>query len=71
MFHIFLANGSVHIANNDGETRVVVVYEKSIEDTLEELKRPGVIKLIEEALSKLKRENDRLEAHITLENMLE
>jgi hypothetical protein len=71
VFHVFLSNGSVHIANNDGETRVMVVYEKSVKDTLEELKKPEVVKLIEETLSKLKGENDRLEMHIAVEKMVE
>jgi hypothetical protein len=61
VFHIFLNNGSLHIGNDDGVTMIMVIYEKSIEDTLEELKKPEVMKLIEEVPSKLKRENDRLE----------
>ncbi|MCI4407811.1 MAG: hypothetical protein JHC26_01875 [Thermofilum sp.] len=71
VLHVFLNNGSLHIANNDGETRVTVIYKKSVEDTLEELKKPEVMKLIEEVLTKLKRENTRLEMHITVEKMIE
>ncbi|MCI4407810.1 MAG: hypothetical protein JHC26_01870 [Thermofilum sp.] len=71
MIHVFLDNGSVHVANNNGKMSVLVVYKESVENTLEELKKPEVTKLIEEMISKLKRENDRLEAHIALENMLE
>lgn len=74
--HVFLDSGSVHIAYDDsdgidGETRFMVVYERSVEDTLGELKKPEVMKLIEEMLSKLKRENDRLETYIAIEKMIE
>jgi hypothetical protein len=74
--HVFLSNGSVHISYDDsegidGETRFLVVYEKSVDDTLRELKRPEVIKLIEDMLSKVRIENGKLEAHLTLEGLLE
>jgi len=70
VFHVFLDNGSLHVTNNDG-VRVMVVYERNVEDTLEELKKPEVVRLFEETLSKLKRENDILEMHIAVEKMIE
>jgi hypothetical protein len=74
--HVFLNSGSVHIAYDgsdgaDGQTRFMVVYEKSVDDTLRELKRTEVIKLIEDMLSKVRIENGKLEAHLTLEGLLE
>jgi len=69
--HIFLDNGSVHVANNNGKISILVVYEKNVKDTLEELRRPEVMKLIENVLSYLKRENSRIEMHIAVEKMIE
>jgi hypothetical protein len=68
---VFLGSGSVHVADNNGETRVMVVYGRNEDETLSELARPEVVKLMEEVKARLRRESAKIEAHIALESLLE